>query len=53
MKLYTIIAGVNGVGKSSLTGALKGERSDLGIIVDTDMMTAQLGGDKLRGGKVR
>lgn len=51
MKLYTIIAGVNGVGKSSLTGALKGERSDLGIVVDTDMITAQLGGDKLRGGK--
>ncbi len=51
MKIYTIIAGVNGVGKSSLTGVLNGESSDLGIIVDTDRITADLGGDKLRGGK--
>ena len=36
MKLYTIIGGVNGSGKSSLTGALKAERSDLGIIIDVD-----------------
>lgn len=51
MKIYTIIAGVNGVGKSSLTGVLIGESSDLGVIVDTDKITAELGGDKLRGGK--
>ena len=51
MKIYTIIAGVNGVGKSSLTGVLIGESSDLGVIVDTDKITAELGGDKLKGGK--
>lgn len=51
MKKYTIIGGVNGAGKSSLTGVLKGECSDLGIIVDTDMITAKLGGEKIAGGK--
>ena len=51
MKTYTIIAGVNGTGKSSLTGALKAERSDLGRIVDTDQLTARNGGDLLEGGK--
>lgn len=40
MKIYTIIAGVNGVGKSSLTGVLVGETSDLGVIIDTDKITA-------------
>ena len=50
MKLYTIIGGVNGCGKSSLTGALKAERSDLGIIIDVDKLNAQLGG-VLEGGK--
>lgn len=51
MKIYTIIAGVNGVGKSSFTGVLIGESTDLGVIVDTDKITAELGGDKLKGGK--
>lgn len=51
MKTYTIIAGVNGVGKSSLTGVLVGEGVDLGVIVDTDKMTAAFGGERLRGGK--
>ncbi len=51
MKLYTIIGGVNGVGKSSLTGVLKDSRSDLGIIVDVDRITAELGGNLLAGGK--
>lgn len=44
MKLYTIIGGVNGCGKSSLTGALKAERDDLGIIIDPDKLSAKLGG---------
>ncbi len=44
MKLYTIIGGVNGCGKSSLTGALKAERDDLGIIIDPDKLAAKLGG---------
>lgn len=51
MKRYTVIGGVNGVGKSSLTGVLKGEYTDLGIVVDTDMLTAKLNGDKISGGK--
>lgn len=52
MKIYTIIGGVNGVGKSSLSGVLLGESSDLGIIIDTDKITAQTGGDKINGGKI-
>ena len=51
MKLYTIIGGVNGAGKSSLTGVLAAENTDLGIIIDTDKITMQCGGDKLKGGK--
>lgn len=51
MKKYTIIGGVNGVGKSSLTGVLVGEYNDFGIVIDTDSITAKLGGDKLKGGK--
>lgn len=43
MKLYTIIGGVNGCGKSSLTSALKAERDDLGTIIDPGKISAQLG----------
>lgn len=52
MKIFTIIGGVNGCGKSSLTGSLKAERTDLGIIVDPDKITAALGGDEYEGGKI-
>ena len=52
MKIFTIIGGVNGCGKSSLTGSLKAERTDLGIIVDPDKITAELGGDEYEGGKL-
>ena len=52
MKIYTIIGGVNGCGKSSLTGALKAERRDFGIIIDVDKLTAEAGGDALKGGKI-
>ena len=51
MKIYTIIGGVNGVGKSSFTGVLKERSSDLGVIVDVDRITAELGGNSLAGGK--
>lgn len=51
MKIYTLIGGVNGAGKSSLTGTLKAERTDLGVIVDPDKITAELGGDVFEGGK--
>lgn len=51
MNIYTIIGGVNGAGKSSLSGVLSAESSELGIIVDTDRITAELGGDRIKGGK--
>ncbi|MDY4489512.1 MAG: hypothetical protein SPE19_03160 [Candidatus Faecousia sp.] len=51
MKTYTIIGGVNGVGKSSFTGVLKERSTDLGVIVDVDRITADLGGNALAGGK--
>lgn len=49
MKTYTIIGGINGVGKSSFTGLLKEQRRDLGIII-VDKLTAELGGNALAGG---
>ena len=42
MKIYTIIGGVNGVGKSSFTGVLKEPTMDLGTIVDVCKITAEL-----------
>lgn len=52
MKIFTIIGGVNGVGKSSLSGVLSAESTELGIIVDTDKITAECGGDRIKGGKL-
>ena len=49
--IYTIIGGVNGAGKSSLTGVLKEYINDLGVIVDPDKITAQHGGNAMEGGK--
>lgn len=51
MKTYTIIAGVNGSGKSSLTGVLRAEKKNLGRIIDVDQIIAKYNGDMLRGGK--
>jgi len=51
MKIYTIIGGVNGVGKSSFTGVLKSRTTDLGVIVDVDKITAQVGKGTIEGGK--
>jgi len=51
MKTYTIIGGVNGVGKSSFTGVLARKTDDLGIIIDTDRINAEFGGDRIKGGK--
>ena len=50
MKTYTIIAGVNGAGKSSLTGSLKYQRRDLVKIIDVDKLAVQHGGF-IEGGK--
>lgn len=52
MKVYTIIGGVNGTGKSSLTGVLKAQMNDLGRIIDVDKITAQNGGSAIQGGKI-
>ena len=52
MKVYTIIGGVNGTGKSSLTGVLKTQATDLGIIIDVDKITAQNGGSAIQGGRI-
>ncbi|MBP1545512.1 MAG: zeta toxin family protein [Oscillospiraceae bacterium] len=51
MKIYTIIGGVNGTGKSSLTGVLKKLRSDMGRIIDTDVLNTKYNGDRIKGGK--
>ena len=51
MRTYTIIGGVNGVGKSSFTGVLKERCEDLGQIIDVDKITAELGTGALAGGK--
>lgn len=51
MKIYTIIGGVNGVGKSSFTGVLKSRTTDLGVIIDVDKLVARAGGDSLAGGR--
>lgn len=52
MKTYTIIGGVNGTGKSSLTGVLKTQTTDLGQIIDADRITAENGGNAIQGGKI-
>jgi len=51
MKTYTIIAGVNGCGKSSLTGVLRTEIDNMGKIIDVDKITVACGGNAIEGGK--
>ena len=51
MKVYQIIGGMDGVGKSSFLGVLKGSRKDLGVVIDVDRITANMGGNMLEGGK--
>ncbi len=47
MKIYTIIGGANGCGKSSLLGILKSERNDLGIVIDANKLSAEFGSNIL------
>ena len=49
---YTIIGGVNGVGKSSLSGVLKVERSDLGHIIDVDRIAVENNCTAIESGKI-
>jgi predicted ABC-type ATPase len=51
-KTYTIIAGVNGTGKSSLSGVLKTERSDLGHIVDVDKIAVEENCSPIKAGRI-
>ena len=51
-KVYTIIGGVNGTGKSSLSGVLRTQAPDLGIMIDVDKITAENGGSAIQGGKI-
>lgn len=50
--ICTLIAGVNGVGKSSLTGVLLLERCDLGIVINPDKIAAERNGNFLEGAKI-
>ena len=52
MPIYTIIAGVNGVGKSSLTGVLKAERNDLGYVIDVDKIAFDNDCSAIESGKM-
>ena len=51
MKTFTIIGGVNGTGKSSLTGVLKKTDKNLGRIIDVDKINIQYNNDIIEGGK--
>ena len=51
MKTYTIVAGVNGCGKSSLTGVLRTEVHNLGKIIDVDKLSVACGGNAIEGGR--
>ena len=51
MKHFTILGGVNGVGKSTLAGVLASVTDNFGTLVDADRLTVQCGGNKLEGGK--
>lgn len=52
MRTYTIIGGVNGVGKSSFIGVLKSLEKNLGKIIDVDKLTAKAGNRPLEGGRI-
>ncbi len=51
MNQYTLIAGVNGTGKSSLRGVLEGQGVNLGHIVDADLIAKQNHMDAVRAGR--
>lgn len=52
MKIYTLIGGVNGSGKSSLAGVLNADRNDLGIIIDPDKIAAENQCGAVEAGKI-
>lgn len=50
-KIYTIVGGVNGVGKSSFIGVLKSQRNDLGCIIDVDRLALKYNHNNILAGK--
>jgi len=52
MRVYTIVGGVNGAGKSSLAGVLRAERNDLGIIIDVDKIALENQGDNYKAARI-
>ncbi len=52
MKVYTIIGGVNGTGKSSLTGVLRTQTTELGQMIDVDKITAEGKLSPVAGGRI-
>ncbi|MFQ9436989.1 MAG: hypothetical protein ACLR1R_11950 [Ruminococcus callidus] len=52
MKQYTIVGGINGVGKSSLSGVLRHQLPDMGVIIDPDSIAVQEHCDRLTAGKL-
>lgn len=49
MKTYTIIGGVNGVGKPGVTGVLKESYEDFEKIIDVDKIAAELDEGRFAG----
>ncbi len=52
MRYYTMIGGVNGTGKSSLSGVLRRQLNDMGFIIDPDKIAAERGCDRIAAGKI-
>lgn len=52
MSIYTIIAGVNGTGKSSLRGVLEGQNVNLGHIIDPDVIAKENNNDLIKAAKI-
>ena len=49
--VYTIIAGVNGTGKSSFRGVLEGQNVNLGHIIDPDLIAKENNNDLYKAAK--
>lgn len=52
MNVYTIIAGVNGTGKSSLRGVLEGQNVNLGHIIDPDLIAKENNNDLIKAARI-
>ncbi len=52
MSVYTIIAGVNGTGKSSLRGVLEGENAITKNTVDTHMIAKEINNDLVKAARI-